>query len=278
MKVTYLGTGAAEGVPALFCNCAYCAEARRRGGRAIRSRAHVLFDGELSVDFPPDAFYHAVRFGVDLSAVRFLFVTHSHMDHFNAHDLILRGYKYAHGMTSPALDLYCNREVEEIFREETRREMKPSVAEGIRVHPLEPFRPVRAGEWTVHPLPARHTSREPLLFLLEKGGKCVLHLTDTGALPEETVRYLEETGKRADLVTLDCTFLFGETAEGARHMGLDENVRTLGRLSAAGAVGKETKRVITHFSHNSAPSEERLAEAERRFGVIAAYDGMEIEI
>ena len=64
MRVTYLGTGAAEGVPALFCNCKYCRAAKQRGGREIRSRAQVLYD-DLSVDFPPDAFYHAAVLGAD---------------------------------------------------------------------------------------------------------------------------------------------------------------------------------------------------------------------
>ncbi len=29
MKIKYLGTGAAEGIPALFCRCAICNEARK---------------------------------------------------------------------------------------------------------------------------------------------------------------------------------------------------------------------------------------------------------
>ena len=103
MKITYLGTGAAEGIPALFCNCEYCRGARARGGREIRSRAQTLIDGELSLDFPPDCFYHSALLGADLSAVKYLLVTHSHMDHFYAHDFILRGYKYARNMTAPAL-------------------------------------------------------------------------------------------------------------------------------------------------------------------------------
>ncbi len=56
MKVTYLGTGAAEGIPALFCNCEYCKSVKKRGGKEVRSRAQVIVDGELSIDFPPDAF------------------------------------------------------------------------------------------------------------------------------------------------------------------------------------------------------------------------------
>ena len=56
MKILYLGTGAAEGVPAVFCNCDTCREARRRGEKEFHSRSQVLIDGELSVDFPPDAY------------------------------------------------------------------------------------------------------------------------------------------------------------------------------------------------------------------------------
>ena len=54
MKATYLGTGAAEGIPALFCNCAYCRSVKRRG--EFRSRAQVLIDGELSVDWGSPTF------------------------------------------------------------------------------------------------------------------------------------------------------------------------------------------------------------------------------
>ena len=78
MNIQFLGTGAAEGIPALFCNCNFCRSVRLRGGKAVRSRAQVLVDGELSIDFPPDAFYHGLGAGVDLSAVRYLLVTHSH--------------------------------------------------------------------------------------------------------------------------------------------------------------------------------------------------------
>ena len=70
MKVTYLGTGAAEGIPALFCNCEYCKGVKKRGGKEVRSRAQVIVDGELSIDFPPDAFYHGGVLGADLSRIR----------------------------------------------------------------------------------------------------------------------------------------------------------------------------------------------------------------
>lgn len=277
MEITYLGTGAAEGIPALFCNCGYCKGVRARGGREIRSRAQAVLDGELSVDFPPDCFYHAAALACDLSAVRYLLVTHSHMDHFYAHDFVLRGYKYAKNMLSSALDIFGNREVCEIFKESTRRELRSEIGESIRLHEIAAFESISFGGYTVHTLQARHSSEGPLLFLIEKNGKRVLHLTDTGLLPEEDYRYLGGLGGgAADLITLDCTFLYDEAPHSDRHMGVRENAAVLRRLEEIGLADGHTKKVLTHFSHNSAPDGAKLARAEKELGAVAAYDGMRL--
>ena len=47
MKLKYLGTAAAEGIPAMFCECNNCKEARRRGGRDLRTRSQALIDGKV---------------------------------------------------------------------------------------------------------------------------------------------------------------------------------------------------------------------------------------
>lgn len=279
MNIQFLGTGAAEGIPALFCNCDYCRSVRRRGGREVRSRAQVLVDGELCIDFPPDAFFHGARAGVDLSAVRYLLVTHSHCDHFYAHDFVLRGYKYAQNMTSPVLHILGNADVLDVFYESVRREMRPEVEAQFAFTRLEAFVPCSFGDWTAHPLRARHSSPDPFVYLLEGKGKRILHLTDTGPLPEETYAYLERVGGGpCDFVTLDCTFLYDDAPHSVRHMGVKENAEVLRRLRTMGLLDGHTKAVITHFSHNSAPSEEKLRRAEEELGVIAAYDGLTVSI
>lgn len=113
---------------------------------------------------------------------------------------------------------------------------------------------------------------------MERGGKRVLHLTDTGRLPDESMDFLKAMNKRADVVNLDCTFLWDDADPNARHMNLKEVAYTIGRLERAGVVDGDTKKVITHFSHNSAPTAEALARAEREYGVIAAYDGMTLTV
>ena len=101
MRIRYLGTAAAEGFPAVFCNCAACKMARELG--ELRTRSQALIDETLLVDLPPETYYHTVRFGIDLSAVSHLLVTHSHTDHFYAQELVNRGYKFAYGMRAK----YC---------------------------------------------------------------------------------------------------------------------------------------------------------------------------
>ena len=36
MEIQYLGTAAAEGLPALFCDCETCRKARNIGGKEVR--------------------------------------------------------------------------------------------------------------------------------------------------------------------------------------------------------------------------------------------------
>ena len=283
MKIHYLGTAAAEGVPAVFCNCDYCRGLRERiaagrAGHEVRSRSQVILDDELSVDFPPDAYSHAVAQGVDLSAIKYLIVTHAHMDHFYAYDFILRGYKYAYGMTAPKLTIFGNEEVCDVFREDTRREMKDCVNLNLEIVPVAPFTKVSFGDWNIYSVPAHHSSKEPLLYLIEREDKRVLHLTDTGRIPEESIRFLAQIAKRVDLVTLDCTFLWQTSDPLARHMDVRECANTVERLKKAGVADEQTIKVITHFSHNSAPSDEAVERAQREYGFLAAYDGMKLDI
>ena len=63
MRIRYLGTAAAEGFPAVFCNCAACKMARELG--ELRTRSQALIDETLLVDLPPETYYHTVRFGID---------------------------------------------------------------------------------------------------------------------------------------------------------------------------------------------------------------------
>ncbi|MCM1437919.1 MAG: MBL fold metallo-hydrolase [Roseburia sp.] len=279
MKITYLGTGAAEGVPAMFCTCPFCNGLRKQGALSeFRTRSQTLIDGDLSVDFPPEAYVHSLAHGVNLSALKYVLVTHSHMDHFYAHDFILRGYKYAE-TDGGKMNIFGNAEVCGVFSECTRREMRNEVLNNIVLTELHAFEKLNAGAYRVLTLPAMHgTAEEALLYYVEKGGKGYLHLCDTGALSDGAVEFLAQNKAHANAVTFDCTFLDAPPKECARHMCVEDNMEIINRLNAAGVADRQTKCVITHFSHNARPYRERVESVAQKYGVIAAYDGFTLEV
>ena len=61
MKLKYLGTAAAEGYPAMFCDCENCRKAMKSKGKNIRSRSQAIIDDSLLVDFPCDTYYHCLN-------------------------------------------------------------------------------------------------------------------------------------------------------------------------------------------------------------------------
>lgn len=278
MTIKFLGTGAAEGVPAMFCNCRFCTWAREQGMREVRTRTQVLVDDGLLIDFPPEAYYHSIAHGVDLSSVETLLVTHSHMDHFYAHDFILRGYKYAR-LGAPVLNIFGNEEVAKVFSECTAREMKPEVAPHICFNQIAPYSIFTASGYRVAALPAEHVCTErALLFYVEREGRGYLHLHDTGNLSDEAVAFLADKGARANVVAYDCTFGEKSGSLSARHMGVSDVCVVRDKLAAAGIIDGGTINVITHFSHNCSPSRANMDDLASRFGFVAAYDGLRIEV
>ena len=90
MKFKFLGTAAAEAVPALFCECEYCRKATINKGKDIRRRASYLLDDDTLVDFGPDAFHQSLLFDVDLLKIKRILFTHCHEDHLNPIELLWR--------------------------------------------------------------------------------------------------------------------------------------------------------------------------------------------
>lgn len=77
---TFMGTGAGCGVPAFFCDCPACTEARNVP-RARRGDCGIMVRGEktLLIDTPPDTRHQLIREGV--RKVDQVLFTHCHSDH-----------------------------------------------------------------------------------------------------------------------------------------------------------------------------------------------------
>lgn len=278
MKIQFLGTAAAEGVPSVFCECDNCKLIKSLGESEYRTRAQVMIDDCLSIDFSPDAFYHSLKFGVDYSKLKYVIVTHSHMDHFYAHDFILRGYKFAY-FSAPCLEIYGNKNVKEVFDECTARELKEEVRQNLAISVIKPYEVFHIGKYKIISLPANHSkSEQALLFYVESDGKGYLHFYDTAQVDDEVFNFLKKNNAHIDLVCFDCTFAGNGGGKTARHMGIPDNMLMKQKLREYRLIDNKTQIVISHFSHNSCPTRSKLHEIEREFGVIAAFDGLTINI
>jgi phosphoribosyl 1,2-cyclic phosphate phosphodiesterase len=275
MKLKYLGTAAAEGIPAVFCTCTVCTTARKLKGRHVRTRSQAVLDGTILFDFPPDSYAHYLGGGVDLPAIRHLFVTHSHMDHFFPAELALRGPVFIASTPIETLHIYGNRTVEALLAEAVKNAGFQSCND---FHCMTPFKPVDAEGYTVTALEARHNPKEECLnYIVQREGKALLYAHDTGIYLDATWDFLAGAGIRFDLVSLDCTGMTGNKG-GNGHMGLAGNHEVRCRHFDLGAADKSTVFVVNHFSHNGGLDYDELSAAAGAEGYITSWDGLEIEV
>ncbi|MDR2096855.1 MAG: hypothetical protein LBP76_15235 [Treponema sp.] len=275
MRLLYLGTGAADAIPAFFCSCPVCSNAVKRKGKDIRSRSQSLVDGKLLLDFPPDTFAHYVQNDdFDLPSIRHLLITHSHWDHFFPAELEFR-FKSFVSEDLPPLHLYGNEAVEKLFFAAIPSSYH--IEECFVFHRLSPFRTVDIEGYAVTPLLAKHAPEEEcLLYLITQGGKTLLYAHDTGIFPEETWKYLEQAKPRLNILSLDCTQ--GKNRDGKNHMGLEDNAELCRRLGAAGALSPETVIVLNHIAHSGGLNHEELCKEAEKHHFIAAYDGFAVSV
>lgn len=278
MKLRFLGTSAAEGVPAVFCNCKICKNAKRVGGKDMRTRSQILIDDDTLFDFPMDTYMHMLTYGLDLSAIKRVLITHSHMDHCYAPEFCMRGGPFAADMTTPRVIVYCNRTVSEIFKTDTEREIRQAVADGISVEVLHPYQEITDGDLRIIALPAAHTKGEEcLVYYIERAGAGALLLNDTGVLDRDVYLKLKAMNVNIALAVFDCTY--GAMRKGAgRHMGLYDIVDQKNLMLRIGIISETVKVVATHLSHNTDLDYAGISALAAEHGIAVAYDGMSIDI
>ena len=275
MEIQYLGTAAAEGLPALFCGCDICNRARKAGGKEVRTRTQSIVDGRLLIDFPPDTYTHAIRHALRLGELQHLLVTHSHMDHFFPVELIHRHEHFGHHAKG-MLHVYGNEAVEKAFYDAVlidRFQVHP-LDEAVRFIRIEPFEEFEAEGYHIIPVPADHDKRETcFIYIIEKDGTCLLYGHDTGTkLSDEAWECIFSHKYR--LISLDATM--GRKHSDGYHMGLFDAIAFAKLLEERGCIDSDTVRVVNHFSHNGDMTHAQLEAFAKEHGLTAAYDGMKV--
>jgi phosphoribosyl 1,2-cyclic phosphate phosphodiesterase len=281
MKIQFLGTAAAEGVPGIFCTCEVCQKSRKAGGRAIRTRSQALIDDKVLIDLCPDTYFHAVRFHLDFSKIQTCFITHTHTDHLYMQELKMLRNGFSHMPEGWCLNLFGSQITGEFLLGD---EKDDTVRKGIR-HGLmsftevRPFEPVQAAGYTVTPLPALHDpSSGPVFYQIDNGEKTILYAHDTHNFREDVWAYWEQTKPHFDLVSLDCTNACLPLSY-VGHMGLEENVLVKNKMIELGYADENTVFISNHFSHNGTNVfYDDFMPIAAKEGFITSFDGMTIEL
>ena len=282
MKLTYLGTAAAEAVPGLFCECSFCQKARKAGGKEWRRRSGAIVNDDLMIDFSPDVYTGTRSLGICLSKLKYVIFTHSHSDHFTPYELEFRTAPvYA---VLPAekekLHIYGNKKIEEKMTGIYGTDMSRCGFDFTFVPPYQPF---TAGEYTITPISVIHCPPEDAyIYLIEHKGVKLLYANDTGIFTDAAFDYLK--GIKLDIVSLDCTL--GHSKYYTGHMGFAANLKVKEILTENGCVKDDTVFISHHFSHNGLRADEpgdvdwtyenfmKMAEPH---GFIMSYDGLVVE-
>lgn len=271
MKIRYLGTAAFEGTPAMYCNCRICSHARQQPGRNVRTRSQAVINSDLLIDYPPDTYFHTLHMGLDLRTIQNILITHSHSDHFYPEDLDHNRFPCAVKEAFHTVCVYGNQKVmgllSELYGDGAHNHLQFSKA--------EVFEPFTAGKYKITPLPALHDPGEAcLLYLIEFQGKRLLYGNDTGFLNQACMDWIR--GQQLDLISLDCTQ--GKHRDGNNHMGYLDVIQQLDRFWDNGNVGTDTIKVAQHFSHYGDVLYEEYLDLFSSYGIITAYDGLELEV
>lgn len=284
MRITFLGTAAAEGFPDAFCGCESCEDARREGGRSLRYRSAAMINDDLLIDFGPDLTAASMRLGIPLTDIPYALQTHPHNDHLDQ----LTFFSRSTGCQVQKItrtDYFCSgatlRRLDEFFGDDanptdvTDRAFQERL--NLTITMIASWQQVSFGPYRVQTLAANHGGDiEAMLFAIadERGGQ-VLYGTDTGPLPSDTWQRLAALGWSFDVVVLDHTFGFAEWSTG--HLNAEQFMEEVASGREAGAIGESTTILATHLAHHSNPAHHELARRASERGYDVAYDGLTVD-
>ena len=286
MKITFLGTGAGESYPGLWCRCPHCTYAREKGGKNIRANSCAVIDERLMLDIGPMCFNNAARFGVDLTQATVLLVTHPHPDHLYTRHLHWREtdesslqLAYEEQITYggprftplPELQIYGNAFTEQM--------LAPLLPEQEKLHLS--FHRIREGETFLadgyQVTPVRNQHHEAGFahsYIIRREGTTMLYALDTGGYDPDMMELLRSY--QYDLVIMEGTMGIRTTDGG--HMSLKKNTAFRHALVEAGCLKESSRFILTHMSPHWCPPHDLYTMMAANCNMEVAYDGLTIEI
>ena len=284
MKLTFLGTGADSSYPLPSCRCEYCLKSREYGGKNLRKRALAVINEDLILDFGPDMMSASFMYGIDISKLKYCYITHAHADHFDPAHLSTRIPDYAAENTI-LLEIYASQlslermtkmlmDIGYISDIENKKEQEKLNIRSIKaIHSKK----IEVGDYTVIPFSSNHDeSVGSVVYAITQNEKSILYCTDTDSLSDTTWGAMVSNSCKFDLIVLDHTY--GFNIEGGGHLNGNKFVDHIQKFKSLELLKPSARIMATHISHEGNPPHEEMQQLANRYGYEVAYDGLFIDL
>ncbi|HDN81076.1 MAG: hypothetical protein DRI61_01070 [Chloroflexi bacterium] len=252
IEVQFLGTGAAEGIPAIQCTCEHCRRARLEGGKLRRERSAFILhlpDYKLLVDTPPNI-KNMLR-SYDISRIDGIFISHEHYDHAGG----IEEFSY----WGRSIDLFL---VPQVYKRLTRNRGIQHLNTRMFNLTVHPGMALHFDGFFLVPFAVKHSV--PCFGLaIYQGTTKVVYTSDTS---NEFSNYARCLMENADLLIVNTPEFKTSMPD---HITIAEAVQLQQSVGAK-------RLVLTHFNHHNRPHDELESLVTKWPGVTVAYDGLKI--
>ena len=238
MQIKVLGSAAAEGWPALFCECDICKYAWEHKGKDVRRRTSYLLNDDVMIDYGPDVYGQSLQFDIDLSKIGAIFFTHSHDDHCDPVEFAWRRQGFS--VVTKDLHVYANQTT--LNRIQQR---------------------LMNGDWErYHIIP--HLTLPGVPFQFKQYKWC-----------DESWSRLKEY--HLDIAIIEATMGPKYKDHNRGHLGTAAAVVVRDELKRLGVIDDDTLVAVNHFSHNGLGLHKDMEAFFNPQGIQVCYDGYVLE-
>ena len=250
MELTFLGTGAAD-----VCGWLKDDPKCGRDDKDVRRYSSTLLDGTILFDCSIFTVDSIEVYGIDVSKIQRLFITHFHSDHCNFGSIQQLAFK-----TEKPLEIYYSAEGEFPF------------IDNAVLHPLNAGETVEFDGYSITPFKANHNGN-PYHYSIEKDGKKLFYGLDGAWLLFDT--YYAMKDMNYDAMILDATVGdYNGDYRMAEHNSIPMIRMMVESFKTFGIASDNTKIILSHMARTLHKGHEETVSCVKDDGYIVAFDGM----